>query len=141
MMDTRGRKDIRVCEPRNAGDFQKLEKQGLVITSVTPCGRLIAGRSGQCRRRCPGDEHRRGHKHQDLSSQNNPSPPASPVIAAAVASPRYAFTFSFGNSNQRKLVNNPIASTNQHLMSSGPDAPHSGVCKDISSFVSMECSL
>lgn len=72
MMDTRGQKDIRVCEPRNAGDFQKLEKQGPVITSVTPCGRLIADRSGQCRRCCPGDEHRRG---QDLSSQNNnPSP-------------------------------------------------------------------
>lgn len=126
MMDTRRRKDIRVCEPRSTGDVQKLEKQGLLTTSATPCGRLIPDRGGQRHKRCPGDERRRVRKHQDLSSHNDtltPSPrPTLPGVAAAVPSPRYAFTFSFGNSNQRKLVNNPITSTNQRLTSSGPDA-------------------
>lgn len=36
MMDTRRRKDIRVCgKPRSTGDVQKLEKQGLLTTSAT----------------------------------------------------------------------------------------------------------
>ena len=142
MLDVRRRKDIRVCEPRSVGNLQKLEKQGLLITSATPRGRLRPNRSGQ---RCPGDEHRTGHKPQDLNSHNDsraPSPRPTPPVAAAVESTdRYAFTFSFGNSNQRRLLNNPVASTNQRFTGSGPDAPHSGVCKDISSFVSMECSL
>ena len=116
MMDTRRRKDLGVREPRSTGDVQRLEKQGL-LTSATPCGRLIPDRGGQRRKRCPGDERRRVHKHQDLSSHKDtltPRPrPTLPGVAAAVPSPRYAFTFSFGNSNQRKLVNNPITSTNQ----------------------------
>lgn len=81
MMDTSGERTSGSVS-QGAGDFQKLEKQGLVITSATPCGRLIADGSGQCRRRCPGDEPRRGHKHRDLSSQNNnPHPlPLQPLL-------------------------------------------------------------
>lgn len=45
MLDVRRRKDIRVCEPRSAGDLQKLEKQGLLKSSATPRGRLLPNRS------------------------------------------------------------------------------------------------
>ena len=44
-MDVRRRKDIRVCEPRSAGDLQKLERQALLKSSATPRGRLLPNRS------------------------------------------------------------------------------------------------